>query len=187
MPTAIWKVLTRLKGHVRIPVTLQMQDQLHISTPGQMIFDRVVVAFSVVCENHYGRRFAGFADLTDLAICHPNSEELRTVQDSIDARPPCLQALIASNHFLLSHKEPGDDFVRVYSSTVGPLSDHAKLQLSLIYGREIRDVRVRFSIAHRQPAGSNFCGPLVCAFMSEILDGRSPENIVYCKEEQQRQ
>ena len=29
--------------------------------------------------------------------------------------------------------------------------------------------------------------PLVCAFMSDILDGRSPENIVYCKEEQQRQ
>ena len=71
--------------------------------------------------------------------------------------------------------------------TVGPLSDHTKLQLSLIYGREIRDVRVRFSIVHRQPAGSNLCGPLVCAFMPDILDGRSPENIVYCKEEQQRQ
>ena len=47
--------------------------------------------------------------------------------------------------------------------------------------------RIRFSIVHRQPAGSNLCGPLVCAFMSDILDGRSPENIVYCKEEQQRQ
>ena len=80
-----------------------------------------------------------------------------------------------------------DSFVRIYSSTVGPLSDHAKLQLSLIYGREIRDVRVRFSIVHRQPAGSNLCGPLVCAFMSDILDGRSPENIVYCKEELRQQ
>ena len=121
-----------------------------------------------------------------MAICHPNSEELRTVQDSIDAGRPCVQALIAYNHFLLSHKEPGNDFVRIYNSTVGPLSDHIKLQLSLIYGREARDVRVRFPPVHRQPVGSNLCGPLVCAFMADILEGRSPENSLYCKEAQQR-
>ena len=61
------------------------------------------------------------------------------------------QALLASSHFVLSYKKSGDDFVYVCSSLDTPLSDHHKLQLSMIYGRENTDVTVRSMTVQKQP------------------------------------
>ena len=128
-----------------------------------------------------------FADPSDIMTCHPNTKELQTVQDSVDAGRPCVQVLMAHNHFVLSHKVPNEDFVRVYDSIGGDLSDHMKLQLSLVYGRGTRDVTVTFPIVQRQPFKSNLCGPLVCSFMADIIDDKSPEKVLYCTELERRQ
>ena len=49
--------------------------------------------------------------------------------------------------------------------------------------------RMAFPVVHKQSVGSNQCGPLVCCFMAEILLGKtgSPENIVFCQNDEQRQ
>ena len=65
--------------------------------------------------------------------------------------------------------------------------DHMKLQLSLIHGRETRDVKVRFPTVQKQSVGSNLCGPLVCGFMADIVSGKSPEKTLFRKEVDQRQ
>ena len=74
--------------------------------------------------------------------------------------------------------------------TIGPtdadLGDHIKLQLSLLFGRESRPVTIRFPSVHRQPAGSNLCGPLVCSFMAEIVTGKLPDKVAFCKPDEQR-
>ena len=56
----------------------------------------------------------------------------------------------------------------------------------MIYGRENTDVRVRAMTAQKQPPYYNLCGHLVCRFMADLVEGRSPENVLYCKEEEQR-
>ena len=50
-------------------------------------------------------------------------------------------------------------------------------------------IATRFPVVHKQSVGSNQCGPLVCCFMAEILLGKtgSPENIVFCQNDEQRQ
>ena len=43
----------------------------------------------------------------------------------------------------------------------------------------------RSMTVQKQPPYSNLCGPLVCTFMADLVEGRSPENVLYCKEEEQ--
>ena len=89
-------------------------------------------------------------------------------------------------HFVLAYKPRDKDFVLVYNSMDADLGDHIKLQLSLLFGREARPVTIRFPSVHRQPAGSNLCGPLVCSFMAEIVTGKLPDKVAFCKPDEQR-
>ena len=127
--------------------------------------------------------------MKNFAYCHHKSPEIITIQDSVDSGRPCLQALVGDHHFVLAHKGLDDDIINVYNSMDGGLGDHHKLQLSMLFGRENQDVVVRFPVVHKQSVGSNQCGPLVCCFMAEILLGKtgSPENIVFCQNDEQRQ
>ena len=188
-PRDLWKTFSRLKGSAGIPVDLLMEDYQMIETTSKMVYDRVLTAFSIVCETEFGSRFCGFGDPGDIAYCHPNSPEIITIQDSVDSGRPCLQALVGDHHFVLAHKGLDDDIINVYNSMDGGLGDHHKLQLSMLFGRENRDVVVRFPVVHKQSVGSNQCGPLVCCFMAEILLGKAgnPENIVFCQNDEQRQ
>ena len=44
---------------------------------------------------------------------------------------------------------------------------------------------MQLPFVQRQTAKYNLCGPLVCSFMADIMEARSPEGALYCKEEDQ--
>ena len=130
--------------------------------------------------------FCGFGDPADILTCHARSQEIRTIQDSVNAGRPCLQALLGAAHFVLAYKPTDDDHVFVYNNMDGELADHTKLQLSILFGSEVRPVTVRYPVVHKQTPGSMQCGPLVCSFMAKIVQGKMPDNVVFCNAEDQR-
>ena len=78
------------------------------------------------------------------------------------------------------------EYVEVYNSLDGDLSDHFKLQLSMVHGSERRSVTIRFPRAQRQLPGTNRCGPMVCSYMAERLMDVSPHRVLFVKEQKQR-
>jgi hypothetical protein len=67
------------------------------------------------------------------------------------------------------------------------LGNHFLLQLYTLYGRDKNVLRISVPSVQMQLPGSNQCGPLVCAFMGEILSGKRPEGVIFVKGQQQRQ
>ena len=152
-----------------------------------MIYDRVPYAFSMLCENLYGANFGGFADPGDISPCHPKTPSLQTIQGDVEAGRSILQILGGGHHYVLTTKKSNEDFITVYDSLNEELSDHVKLQISLLYGNEVRPVLCKFSQVHRQPMSSNLCAVFATSFMAEAVIGRSPEQVIFVKDQQQRQ
>ena len=138
--------------------------------------------FGILCQKQFGNKFTGFCDPGVLNGCQENLGALLRTRADMAAGMSCLQPLLAGGHFVVSAKLPGKEHVIVFNSLSGPLSSHFKLQLFMLYNVQNKAIQVHLPPVQQQSLTSNVCGPLVCAFMSEILFGGDPTGMIYVRE-----
>ncbi|OQV11589.1 hypothetical protein BV898_14088 [Hypsibius exemplaris] len=99
----------------------------------------------------------------------------------------CVQVLFASAHFILAVEHAASEEVFVYNSLDSELSPHFRYQLFMLFSTETKPaVHVTFPVVQKQLPNTNQCGPMVAAYMAEIVDGGRPDKTLFDKAQPQQ-
>ncbi|OQV24088.1 hypothetical protein BV898_02042 [Hypsibius exemplaris] len=162
-------------------VEIYHSDIVRMETVNFMTYDRIMGGFSYICARACGEGFCGFAELGAIAICHPKGPEIAHVRSQTASGLTCVQVLFTSAHFILVVRHAASEKVFVYNSLDSELSPQFRYQLFMLFGTEMKPVHVSFPVVQKQLPNTNQCGPMVAAYMAEIVGGGRPDKTLFDK------
>ena len=172
-------------------VNLSGHHLFTVMTSSQCISDVVVEAFMAIAEKSdpdIHRKYAGFEDPGVLALLQDSGEAVQRIKAAISGEfsRTCAQPLCAAGHFVTAVKRPESDVVQIFNSLNGCLPEFLLLQIYVIFGDGVSDLKVEVPRTAKQSPAGNVCAVMACAFAADIFTGESPNDVQYASEDVQR-